>query len=88
MHAESTHAEHEHTHGPGCGHASEQHDDHVHYMHDGHTHRQHADHWDECSLESRVEPMAGAEQVAITDEQAGGRSRSEMAEELRNSTGP
>jgi hypothetical protein len=88
MHAESTHAEHEHMHGPSCGHTTEQHGDHIHYMHDGHAHRQHADHWDECSIEGRVDPLAGAEQVAITDEQARPRGRDEMAEELRTSTGP
>ena len=88
MHEASTHAEHEHMHGPSCGHASQQHGDHLDYLHDGHAHRQHAEHWDECSLEDRLEPMAGAEQVAISDEQTRPRGRDERAEELRTSTGP
>jgi hypothetical protein len=32
--------------------------------------------------------MPGADQVAITDEQSRPRSRDEMAEEMRTSTGP
>lgn len=41
------HQGHEHQHGEGCGHASEQHGDHVDYLHDGHRHAQHDDHYDE-----------------------------------------
>ncbi len=45
---------HRHTHGPGCGHESVVHADHVDYLHDGHVHREHqADgvtHYDECSV--------------------------------------
>ena len=88
MHEDSRHAEHEHVHGPSCGHTSQQHGDHLDYMHDGHTHREHADHWDECSVEAHVQPMPGADQLAITDEQGRPRSQDEMAEELRTSTGP
>jgi hypothetical protein len=33
-----THDDHEHTHGPGCGHTAVQHGDHVDYVHDGHLH--------------------------------------------------
>jgi hypothetical protein len=33
-----THANHDHTHGPGCGHTTIQHGDHVDYLHDGHLH--------------------------------------------------
>ncbi len=44
---------HQHTHGPGCGHASVLHGDHVDYLHDGHLHREHATeggvHYDECT---------------------------------------
>jgi len=44
--------EHRHTHGPGCGHDSVVHGDHVDYLHDGHVHREHATdggvHYDEC----------------------------------------
>ena len=47
-----THERHEHTHGPGCGHASVTHGDHVDYFHDGHVHREHDGHWDECEGET------------------------------------
>jgi hypothetical protein len=44
---------HHHTHGPGCGHASVLHGDHVDYLHDGHVHREHRTsdgvHYDECT---------------------------------------
>jgi hypothetical protein len=43
-----THTEHEHTHGPDCGHASVQHGDHVDYFHDGHVHHEGASGWEEC----------------------------------------
>lgn len=42
------HANHEHRHGPDCGHPAIPHGDHVDYEHDGHRHRYHIDHWDEC----------------------------------------
>lgn len=32
------HADHEHRHGPGCGHTAVRHDGHVDYLHDGHLH--------------------------------------------------
>jgi len=38
---------HEHEHGPGCGHPSVPHGDHVDYVHDGHRHAPHGGHWDE-----------------------------------------
>ncbi len=38
---------HEHEHGPGCGHLSVPHGDHVDYVHDGHRHAPHEGHWDE-----------------------------------------
>lgn len=47
-----THPNHEHTHGPGCGHLAIQHGDHVDYLHDGHLHHAHEGHVDECVLES------------------------------------
>lgn len=43
------HNNHSHVHGPNCGHAAVQHDDHLDYLHDGHFHRVHGDHVDECS---------------------------------------
>jgi hypothetical protein len=41
------HENHAHQHGPGCGHQTVQHGDHVDYLHDGHRHAAHGDHWDE-----------------------------------------
>ncbi|MDB4954986.1 MAG: hypothetical protein JWO36_2555 [Myxococcales bacterium] len=32
------HPNHNHTHGPGCGHDAVKHDGHVDYLHDGHLH--------------------------------------------------
>jgi hypothetical protein len=43
-------AEHEHAHGPGCGHVAVEHEGHVDYLHDGHLHHAHGDHVDECAL--------------------------------------
>jgi hypothetical protein len=33
-----THANHDHRHGPGCGHTGVRHGDHTDYLHDGHLH--------------------------------------------------
>jgi hypothetical protein len=41
------HAQHDHVHGPGCGHVAVRHGDHVDYLHDGHMHHPHGDHVDE-----------------------------------------
>ena len=38
---------HDHEHGPGCGHETVAHDDHVDYVHDGHRHAPHEGHYDE-----------------------------------------
>jgi DNA-binding transcriptional ArsR family regulator len=46
--AHTTHTDHEHAHGEGCGHVAFPHADHVDYAHDGHLHRSHDGHWDEC----------------------------------------
>ena len=46
-----THANHDHTHGPNCGHIAVQHDGHVDYLHDGHMHHDHDGHVDECRIE-------------------------------------
>ncbi len=37
------HHDHPHRHGPGCGHTTLQHADHIDYLHDGHLHHQRAD---------------------------------------------
>jgi zinc transport system permease protein len=39
--------EHEHLHGPECGHPAVPHEDHVDYVHDGHRHAAHGSHYDE-----------------------------------------
>jgi zinc transport system permease protein len=40
-------AEHDHEHGPDCGHPAVPHGDHVDYVHDGHRHAPHGGHYDE-----------------------------------------
>ena len=42
-----THADHEHRHGPDCGHTAVEHDGHTDYLHDGHLHHPHGDHCDD-----------------------------------------
>ena len=51
MNAHKIHKDHEHIHGPGCGHAAIVHGDHIDYLHDGHLHHMHEGHADECALE-------------------------------------
>ena len=41
-----THDNHEHEHGPGCGHKTIEHEGHEDYLHDGHLHHVHGDHVD------------------------------------------
>lgn len=45
-----THDDHDHVHGPACGHLAVHHADHIDYLHDGHLHRVHDDHVDECAI--------------------------------------
>jgi hypothetical protein len=45
------HADHDHRHGPGCGHTAVRHGDHIDYLHDGHLHHPHGDHVDEHEIE-------------------------------------
>ena len=40
-------ADHDHDHGPDCGHVAVPHGDHVDYVHDGHRHAPHGRHYDE-----------------------------------------
>ncbi|MCW2760259.1 MAG: hypothetical protein JWR85_460 [Marmoricola sp.] len=44
---EATEEQHEHHHGPACGHPAVEHGDHVDYIHDGHRHASHGGHYDE-----------------------------------------
>ncbi|MBK1643782.1 hypothetical protein CKO25_03730 [Thiocapsa imhoffii] len=50
-----THPNHDHVHGPECGHLAIRHGDHVDYLHDGHLHHPHSvdgvTHYDEHRLE-------------------------------------
>ncbi len=46
----TTHDNHGHAHGIGCGHPRVKHDDHEDYLHDGHLHFVHGDHVDEHEL--------------------------------------
>ncbi len=39
--------DHDHQHGPTCGHLAVTHGDHVDYVHDGHRHAPHGEHYDE-----------------------------------------
>lgn len=41
-----THDQHDHQHGPDCGHKTIEHDGHKDYLHDGHMHHVHDDHVD------------------------------------------
>ncbi len=45
------HPNHDHQHGPECGHTAIRHGDHVDYLHDGHLHHPHGDHVDEHVIE-------------------------------------
>src|SRR5687768_4326597 len=44
------HDDHDHVHGPSCGHQAVKHGDHTDYLHDGHLHRTHDGHVDECAV--------------------------------------
>jgi hypothetical protein len=44
--------EHEHEHGPDCGHVAIQHGDHTDYVHEGHLHHPHEGHVDEHVLDA------------------------------------
>lgn len=46
----TAHPNHDHVHGPDCGHTAVRHDGHVGYLHDGHLHCAHQDHYDEHAL--------------------------------------
>ena len=45
--------QHEHEHGPDCGHSAIEHDHHVDYLHDGHRHAPHEGHYDEHLAEPK-----------------------------------
>jgi hypothetical protein len=47
MEHETHQGEHEHEHGPDCGHIAVRHEDHIDYLYEGHLHHPHGDHCDE-----------------------------------------
>lgn len=53
------HQDHDHKHGPDCGHPAVQHGDHVDYLHDGHLHHPHEGHYDEHTLDVDATNPAG-----------------------------
>jgi len=55
----TTHTNHEHRHGQGCGHTAIREGGHVDYLHDGHLHALHDDHIDEHQLAVGVANPAG-----------------------------
>jgi hypothetical protein len=44
------HGDHQHQHGPDCGHTAIQHEGHTDYLHDGHLHNVHGDHVDDHAI--------------------------------------
>jgi hypothetical protein len=44
------HGDHDHVHGPNCGHTAVEHAGHTDYLHDGHLHHAHGDHQDEHKI--------------------------------------
>ena len=53
------HEQHDHVHGPGCGHVGIEHEGHVDYVHDGHLHHPHGDHVDEHVIAISEQNPAG-----------------------------
>ena len=62
-----THDDHDHEHGPGCGHKTIEHEGHKDYLHDGHMHHVHGDHVDCHEL-----PVGGPNPAACTPAHACG----------------
>ncbi len=48
------HQNHEHSHGPSCGHQAISHEGHTDYLHDGHLHHVHDQHVDEHTLSNET----------------------------------
>ena len=56
-----THENHDHKHGPACGHTAIKHDGHTDYLHDGHLHHQEGGKVEEHQLAvTNVNPDGGA----------------------------
>ena len=62
-----THDDHDHQHGPGCGHPAVVHDGHVDYLHDGHLHHQ-----DGATVEEHALSVTAANPDACTPAHACG----------------
>jgi hypothetical protein len=60
-----THANHDHIHGPNCGHTAIQHEGHVDYLHDGHLH-----HHTSSGVEEHTLAVGGANPAACTPNHA------------------
>jgi hypothetical protein len=67
MTAHTIHEQHDHEHGPGCGHTAVRHAGHVDYLHDGHLHHPHDDHVDEHSIAVDGEHPLGCTDAADDD---------------------
>ena len=66
------HGEHDHVHGPGCGHTAVKHEGHIDYLHDGHMHHEHEGHYDDHSVSvSDANPDACTPEHACGDHDAG-----------------
>ena len=61
MPVHTTHVNHVHQHGAGCGHQAVRHDGHTDYLHDGHLHNVHGNHVDEHAV-----TVGGSNPVACT----------------------
>src|SRR6266480_4540255 len=57
----NTHPNHDHQHGPDCGHKAVKHDGHVDYLHDGHLHHQNGG-----TVEEHALAVGGANPAACT----------------------
>jgi hypothetical protein len=62
-----THPDHDHCHGPGCGHVGVHHEGHVDFLHDGHLHHQRED----GSVEDHVIPVSEANPGGCTADHPG-----------------
>jgi hypothetical protein len=68
MSAPHTHENHDHAHGPACGHTAVSHEGHVDYLHDGHLHHVAKD----GSIEEHALPVTATNPDACTTEHACG----------------
>ena len=60
------HANHDHEHGPGCGHTGLKHDGHTDYLHDGHLH-----HVAKDGVEEHTLPVSAANPEGCAPHQCG-----------------